>query len=279
MPVVPSNRTGYVRRTIATCAVFCLSFHGAFALDPAKSITQYIQTSWTSESGLPQNSVHAIAQTADGFLWLGTEEGLARFDGRHFRIYDRRHSGTLASDYIQTLCASRDGSLWIGTDGGLSHFYPDSSVPQVDLGSIQNGRFTTLTTKDGLSGNSISAIDETADGAIWVGTNQGLNRIRGSKIESWTHANGLAGNQVNAIVADSSGALWIATDEDCHASPANGLLLGRQPKAFPGTASLHSRLIPATTFGQASSTMAWCKSTRAASSHPPPNSHGRKSRH
>lgn len=209
----PPNRTGHVRRTIFVCAIFCFAFRGVFGLDPAKAVTQYIQTSWTSEAGLPQNSVHAIAQTTDGFLWFGTEEGLARFDGRHFRIYDRSHTGALASDYIRTLCASHDGSLWIGTDSGLSHFYSNPSVQPADLGSLRAGYMVTFTTRDGLMGNNIASLYETADGAIWVGTNQGLSRIRGGKIESWTSANGLAGNEVNAITADSTGALWIATDE------------------------------------------------------------------
>src|ERR1035437_6005826 len=88
----------------------------SYGLDPKKEITQYIQTAWNRESGLPQNSVHAVAQTADGFLWLGTEEGLARFDGVQFIVYNSRNTPGLASDYIQALVSSRDGSLWIGTD-------------------------------------------------------------------------------------------------------------------------------------------------------------------
>src|SRR5690348_15440916 len=80
-------------------------------LEPRWAITQYIQTSWTSESGLPQNSVHAIAQTNDGFLWLGTEEGLVRFDGTALRLYNRHSFKGLASDYIGALMADRDGSL------------------------------------------------------------------------------------------------------------------------------------------------------------------------
>src|SRR5580698_7299136 len=128
-----------------------LATQTAFALDPAKAITQYMQTSWTSESGLPQNSVQAIAQTADGYLWFGTQEGLTRFDGAHFSTYTRHNAHGLASSFIQALAAGRDGSLWIGTDSGLSHYQPTTPA-----GS--DGVFTTLTTADGLSGNNIAAL-------------------------------------------------------------------------------------------------------------------------
>ena len=81
-----------------------------------------MQTSWTSESGLPQNTVQTLTQTSDGYLWFGTQEGLARFDGVHFTTYTRHNAPGLASSFIQTLVAGHDGSLWIGTDSGLSHY-------------------------------------------------------------------------------------------------------------------------------------------------------------
>ncbi len=194
------------------CAITYLQASAAFALDPSKGITQYIQTAWTSETGLPQNSVHAITQTTDGFVWFATEEGLARFDGRQFRIYDRRNSKSLASNYILALCASRDGSLWIGTDSGLNHYFPNSFAQSGGDRAALSGTFTTLTKKDGLSGNDIAALFEAADGSLWVGTSEGLSRIQGGKIETWTTKRGLAGNDVEAITGDSMGAVWIGTD-------------------------------------------------------------------
>jgi len=106
------------------------------ALDPRKAITQYVQTVWTTEAGPPQSSVYSIAQTKDGYIWFGTEQGLARSDGVRFTVFDRRNSKGLAANYIQRLQASRDGSLWIGTDSGVTHY--------------QNGSFHSLTTRDGL---------------------------------------------------------------------------------------------------------------------------------
>ncbi|MFP5227191.1 MAG: two-component regulator propeller domain-containing protein [Acidobacteriota bacterium] len=180
--------------------------HPACALNSAPAITQYIQTSWTSESGLPQNSVHAIAQTTDGYLWFGTEEGLARFDGIHFTVYSRENVDGLTSDYIQALAADPDGSLWIGTDSGLTHYTPDP-------GDRADGHFHTLTTADGLAANSITALREDPAGALWVGTARGLDRIVDGRIESLAVGRGLAGSSVTALALDASGSLWVGTDK------------------------------------------------------------------
>jgi diguanylate cyclase (GGDEF)-like protein len=176
----------------------------ARALDPSKAITQYMQTTWTSESGLPQNSVQAIAQTTDGYLWMGTQEGLTRFDGARFVTYTRHTAAGLASDFIQALAAGPDDSLWIGTNSGLSHY---ESV----RGSVTNGVFTKLTTKDGLAANSITALVEDRQGGLWVGTSQGLNRIVGGQVQSWRIGDSLADAAINAMVLDSGGTLWIGT--------------------------------------------------------------------
>src|ERR1700722_2011407 len=89
------------------------------ALNPSKALTQYSTTLWTQEQGLPQNTISAIAQTADGYLWLGTDEGLARFDGYEFVVYSR-DTGKLPSNSILALATGRDGTLWIGTPVGLT---------------------------------------------------------------------------------------------------------------------------------------------------------------
>src|SRR5581483_9106971 len=77
----------------------------------------YLHTAWQTDEGLPQNSVTAIVQTRDGYLWLATQEGLARFDGMRFTVFDKRNTPALAENNIQALYEQRDGTLWVGTEG------------------------------------------------------------------------------------------------------------------------------------------------------------------
>lgn len=176
----------------------------AGALDPQRAITQYVQTSWNSESGLPENSVHSLAQTRDGYLWLGTEEGVTRFDGVQFVTFTFHNSPGLASDFIQVLTPDRDGSLWIGTDTGLTHYVPSATIGKP-------GTFSALTTRDGLSDNHITALCQDRAGNLWVATSQGLNRIVDNRVEDWTTGHGLPNAAVNALTLDAGGTLWAGT--------------------------------------------------------------------
>lgn len=202
VPLPLFARTRYRMALVAIAAVFLPP--AASALSPQKAITQYIQTSWNSESGLPENSVHSLAQTRNGYLWLGTEEGITRFDGVRFVTFTIHNSRGLASDFIQVLAPDPDGSLWIGTDSGLTHYVPSATIGE-------NGTFSTLTTKDGLSANNITALCEDHEGALWVATRQGLNRIVDGRVENWTSGRGLPDAAVNALAVDSGGTLWAGT--------------------------------------------------------------------
>src|SRR4026208_1610832 len=91
----------------------------AIALDSPRELSRFGHEVWLTENGLPQNTVHAIAQTRDGYVWIGTEEGLARFDGIRFTVFDKQNTPQLKSNYIRTLLADRQGALWIGTAEGL----------------------------------------------------------------------------------------------------------------------------------------------------------------
>lgn len=207
---LPERRKSLVAKSRGVLWVAALllvaAIRPALGLNPAKAITQYMQTSWTSESGLPQNSVQAIAQTRDGYLWFGTQEGLTRFDGVHFVTYTRHNAPGLASSNIQALAASADGSLWVGTDSGLSHYLP-AAMPG------DTGSFTTLTTRDGLAGDNITALLDDREGALWVGSTQGLSRIAQGKTESWTLSRGVSDPTINAVVLDREGTLWVGTQQ------------------------------------------------------------------
>src|SRR5262245_31850831 len=168
---------------------------------PAALASAYSIDVWKAENGLPQNSVQAIVQTRDGYLWLGTQEGLVRFDGVQFTIFDAGNTKTLKSSYIRALCEDPAGSLWIGTDGG-------------GLSRFRDGVFTGYTTADGLSHNTVSSLADDADGGLWVGTYGGglSHRDGAGGFRALTTRDGLPSNLVKAVHRSREGSVWIGTD-------------------------------------------------------------------
>ncbi len=106
-----------------TLAMLLFGTSSRAQLDSPKALTQYSHEVWKTEQGLPQDTTQAILQTRNGYLWLGTEEGLVRFDGVRFVVFDKRNTPALKSNTITALWEDREGNLWIGTNGGgLSQF-------------------------------------------------------------------------------------------------------------------------------------------------------------
>ncbi|MGB0065176.1 MAG: two-component regulator propeller domain-containing protein, partial [Terracidiphilus sp.] len=142
----------------------------ALALEPSTPLANLSRQSWAMENGLPQNTVQALAQTQDGFIWLGTESGLVRFDGVEFETYDRNSNPALPGNDIRALLATKDGALWIGTNAGLARW--------------KDGAVRVFTTNDGLPTNGIMALDEDTDGSLGVWTEQGPVRMTGDHFEA-----------------------------------------------------------------------------------------------
>jgi len=141
------------------------------ALDPHRTLTQYTRAEWTEAQGLPQDYIHAITQTSDGYLWVGTDEGLTRFDGYEFVTFNKE-SGALPSNAVTVLTAGTDGTLWIGTANGLTRY--------------SNRRFTTFTTKDGLSNNQVISVCQDHAGTLWIATGTHLNRYENGKFSNYS---------------------------------------------------------------------------------------------
>jgi ligand-binding sensor domain-containing protein/signal transduction histidine kinase len=223
-------------RTLAAAILALGSAALGRALDPSTPLTQFGHDVWTSDSGLPQNSVTTILQTRDGYLWLGTQEGLVRFDGVRFTIFDTRNTKTLRDDWVQTLCQTADGTLWIGTVTGLVRMKDGQFLPgigpglgraQIDalhesrdgslwVGSdigvsrIRDGKVTTYAVAEGLPAPRAQAIAEDANGDLWVGGSWGIARLEGSRFAPWTVREGFPGS-VFALLTDPDGGLWAGT--------------------------------------------------------------------
>ncbi|MCP5049388.1 MAG: response regulator [bacterium] len=168
------------------------------ALDPHKQVTQYMIDTWGLEEGLPQMSVETVTQTRDGYLWLGTREGLVRFDGLRFKVYDKRSVGELSHNYITVLLEDHRGALWIGTYGG-------------GLTRMKDGKFTTYTTRNGLLGNIVRDLAQDPDRNLWIATQSGLNLLKNGRFQSYTTAQGLPGNRIESLCPGSGGDVWIGT--------------------------------------------------------------------
>jgi ligand-binding sensor domain-containing protein len=156
----------------------------ALALDSRRELSQLSHEVWLTESGLPQNTVHSIAQTPDGYVWIGTEEGLARFDWIRFTVFDKQKTPELKSNYIRALLVDRQGALWIGTAEGLVR--------------MQEGKFTTFTTSEGLPSNTIQAICEDRKGDIWIATANGLGLFKEGSVASFTTRQKWIGGSIQA---------------------------------------------------------------------------------
>src|SRR5881628_2651326 len=184
-----SNRVQRLSGKALSGLILFMGVGRGLALDPPKAITQYHQDVWTERNGFPQGSVQAITQTRDGYLWIGTRDGLARFDGVTFTVFRAEtHEGMRAND-IRALREDRGGRLWIGTfNGGLSCY--------------TNGKFKTYTTQDGLPSNGVLEIFEDRNGVLWFGTWNGLARFESGKFVASHDRDGLVGRNGLSMCED-----------------------------------------------------------------------------
>jgi signal transduction histidine kinase/ligand-binding sensor domain-containing protein/CheY-like chemotaxis protein len=171
-----------------------------FALDPAKAISQYEHTTWRSEDGLPQNSIQAITQTHDGYLWMGTQEGLVRFNGTTFTVFNKNNTEAIRHNDIRALYEDQAGTLWIGTYGG-------------GLTSYRDNQFHSYTTANGLSNNFVTTILQDKQGRLWIGTQTGLNEWQAGKLVPVDKGEGVSESFIEALATDPEGRLWIGTQK------------------------------------------------------------------
>ena len=103
-------------------AILFVAAAPSLALNPALQPTQYVLDNWQIADGLPQSTVQALARTPDGYLWIGTQEGLARYDGARFAVFEPGNESAIPNKDITALHIDKAGTLWIGTRSGLAVF-------------------------------------------------------------------------------------------------------------------------------------------------------------
>jgi signal transduction histidine kinase/ligand-binding sensor domain-containing protein len=221
----------------AACCFFCWE-RPAWAIDPNRTMSQYIHDQWGPDRGFPQGPVYAITQTPDGYIWIGTEAGLIRFDGINFtRVEDTKSSFTIKR--VLGLSPDGDGNLWVRLQGPTILKYkngafeaPASTAPgdanitamcrtnrgELLVSRMEQGAFVFRGNKFDLLANSASlprspilSIAQTLNGDIWMGTrDSGLFQSRAGQM--FAVAKGLPDPKVNCIQPDGDAALWVGTD-------------------------------------------------------------------
>jgi signal transduction histidine kinase/ligand-binding sensor domain-containing protein len=197
------GRTSSLPVAAAGLALALVPAAPALALDPSRPPNRYGHDAWLTRDGLPQEFVQAVAQTSDGYLWIGSLGGLVRFDGVRFTVFDPGNTPGLKDARILALCPARDGGLWIGTASG--------GVARLERGAIRP--FAPAADAGDRSLKYVRSLHEAADGSLWVGTSGGgLRRFRqGRRIANEEPPS--PGHTITAILQDRRGNLWFGTTE------------------------------------------------------------------
>lgn len=187
------------------CGVLCLLLaYTAITGEELKPRNNYKIDVWKTENGLPSATIYAVTQTRDGYLWIGTQGGLVRFDGLNFVTFDRYNTPELKRDDIYKFFIDREGSLWmIIFDFGVVRY--------------KDGKFTSLETPPNVSAKMINSIGEDNDGNLLISTNVGLHSLRNGQWISYTKKDGLPSDEITELCKDRNGRVWIGT--------SNGLAL------------------------------------------------------
>ncbi len=215
-----------------------LLVQAAYAIDPNRAMSQYVRERWGTDRGFPRGPVYAIAQTPDGYLWIGTEAGLVRFDGWNFKLI-QDESGAFTITNVLGLTATENGSLWIRLEdltlvryrNGVFENPISGPVPPIDISAMSKaehagvlawrmdngaldfgpGALPSVPSARDLPRTPVTAIAQTSDGDVWMGTRDaGLFRFAGGKTSAVR--NGLPDLKINCLLPGADQDLWVGTD-------------------------------------------------------------------
>ncbi|MFH1468503.1 MAG: two-component regulator propeller domain-containing protein [Pseudomonadota bacterium] len=195
----PSPAPRLARLLLAAAALFALlAAPAAWALDPDQPLRRYAQQVWGRENGLPSSSVQTMLQDRQGYLWLGTQDGLVRFDGVRFVAFHSRNTPAIGNDDVQAVVQDRDGAIWFSTLGG-------GAVRLAD------GRFEAWTAARGLASDTVRTLLVDREGALWIGSDHGVDRLLDGNVSHVPVAPVLGDDVVEALAEDRQGQIWVAT--------------------------------------------------------------------
>jgi diguanylate cyclase (GGDEF)-like protein len=208
-----------------------------------KPIDDYFKESWTTRDGLPHNLVHNITQTPDGYLWFATWEGVVRYNGREFHVFDRGNVPELRDNGVRALRLGKGGTLWLGTSrGGITRY--------------RDGQWTTFTVADGLAQDEIMDLLEDSRGRLWIATESaGIDLMVNGGVTHFNRAGGLPSDVLYGFAEDSEGTIWAATGDglarfDGRRFVATGIESGLPPgQVFAATAGREGELLVGTERG------------------------------
>lgn len=232
-----------LRKALINGIVFLCLANAAFGLDPNRKISQYVHDRWGEDKGFVGGRIYAIGQSADGYLWIGTERGLVRFDGFNFTLIQRPLPDSPPIGPVRGIVTDVSGNLWIRLEGPRMLLYHDGKFEdpnaRIDLQDIiftaavsdyegriilsglgdrtfryENGRLKTIVSAEQNPGNIIS-LAATRDRSIWLGTqDNGLFRLSEGHISKV--AKELGDSEINALLPAETGGVWIGTDKGIH---------------------------------------------------------------
>ncbi len=173
------------------CILLCVPYHLHAFQQP-----EYLVQQWGLEHGLPQSTVRCITQTPDGYIWVGTWNGLARFDGVKFTIFNSRNTPVLTVSNIMSLFTDSRGRMWVGMDsGGLAY--------------VEDGNFSRMDSTMGFSATRILSINEDRDGRVWFATEIGIFVFNGERFQHFTQEDGLIRTYANQVKPLSDGSMYL----------------------------------------------------------------------
>lgn len=189
-------------------------------LDPTKRIDLFQRSNWTDQDGLPINRVYDVYQDRSGYIWVGTQGGLARFNGQSFRVYNQDDTPGIPINQTYNLERARNGGFWVGTSGG-------------GIARYRNGTFRAYTEEDGLVNNAVVSIEEDSTGTLWIATEEGFSRFRDGRFTNFTTADGLVDDHTFAVGRDTQGRLLVSSIGGIHRLVEGDSLYFRESNRYP----------------------------------------------